>query len=101
MSKRKRKQAEIWAATSAAHKLAKKIHQNKHSRHKFSKKSFINQFTNLVCLTSDEFNDIHSLTFAAGCHGSNQNILNHKQSIEASDHEPFELAMSEEMDNLV
>ena len=42
MSKRKSKQAEVWAAISAVHKLAKKFHKSKYSRHKVSTNSFIN-----------------------------------------------------------
>ena len=101
MSKRKRKQAKVWKAISAVHKLAKKIHKHKHPRHKVSANSFINQFANLACIANGELNDIHPLAFAAGGYGPNPNILNHKQSMEASDHEKFELAMTEEMDNLV
>ena len=61
ISKRKRKQAQTWAAISAVHKLANKIHNHKHSRHKISTNSIINQFANLACIANGELNDIHPL----------------------------------------
>ena len=65
--------------------LRKYTQQN--SRHNVSTNSFIDQFASLVCLTNGEFDDIHQLSFATGSHDPKQNILNHKQAMEASDHE--------------
>ena len=45
--------------------------------------------------------NIRPLAFAVDGHGPNPNVLNHKQAMEASDREQFELVMTEEMDNLV
>ena len=78
ISKRKRKQAKVWAPISDVHKLANKIHISNNSRHKVRPNSFINQFANLACLTNGELSDIHPLAFAARGHGPNPNILNHK-----------------------
>ena len=74
LSKRKRKQAEIWEAISAVHKLAKKTQKSKTSRHKVSINSFINQLANLACLANGELNHIQPLAFAVSGHGSNPNI---------------------------
>ena len=82
ISTRKVKQADIRVALVSVHKLARKNHKNKNSRHKASSTQFSNQFDNLACLQNSECNDIHALAFDAGGQGSNPNILKHKQAME-------------------
>ena len=80
LSKKTRKQAEVWAVISAVHNLAKKIHKSKTSRYKVSINSFINQFANLSCLANGELSSINSLAFAAGGHRPNPKIIESQTS---------------------
>ena len=85
---------------ASMHKIARKITQAKNTWNRVKTTQLFERFAMLATLHNGEHNDTHPLAFAAGCMGTNPNILNHRDAMRASDSHLFEDSMDEEMKNM-
>ena len=92
------RRAEQESIKSSMYALAASLHKPHLGRRRPTFQQQIDRLLDLSALSNGEVNDLHPLAFAAS---ANPNILTHAQAKRASDYDKFQIAMQDEIKNMM